>query len=142
VEVRTVKDLVERYLEDARAVAADLHLPMQASRVVPGFCRQAIEESCAQIVWRRRLRAGKRHEDIEDELSRVTTVNQWMALALFDDSERGGDVMSTLNKRQGPWAGDLFSRLKKAAHEGDTGDLKGLIKETQHLTGFVASLNS
>ncbi len=50
--------------------------------------------------------------------------------------------MSTLNRRQGPWAGDVFSRLKKGAHEGDTGDLKGLIKETQHLTGFVASLNS
>jgi hypothetical protein len=142
VEVRTVKDLVERYLEDARAVAADQHLPMQASHVVPGFCRQAVEESCAQIVWRRWLRAGKRHEDIEDELSRVTTVNQWMSLALFHDSERGGDVMSTLNRRQGPWAGDVFSRLKKGAHEGDTGDLKGLIKETQHLTGFVASLNS
>ena len=142
VEVRTVKNLAERYLEDARAVAADQHLPMLARHVVPGFCRQAVEESCAQIVWRRRLRAGNRHQDIEDELSHVTTVNQWMALALFDDSERGGDVMSTLNKRQGPWAGDLFSRLKKGAHEGDTGDLKGLIKETQHLTGFVASLNS
>jgi len=141
VEVRTVKDLVERYLEDARAVAADEHLPIQARRVVPGFCRQALEESCAQLVWRRRLRAGQRHEAIEEELSRVTTVNQWMALALFNDSERGGDVMSTLNKRQGPWAGDLFSRLKKGAHEGDAGDLKGLIKEAKHLTGFVATLS-
>ena len=65
-----------------------------------------------------------------------------MALALFGDSERGGDVMSTLNKRQGPWAGDLFIRLKKGAYEGDTGDLKELIKDTQYLTGFVASLNS
>ena len=142
VEVRTVKDLVERYLEDARAVAADEHLPLQARRVVPGFCRQAVEESCAQIVWRRRLRAGRPHEDIEDELTRVTTVNQWMALALFDDPERGGDVMSTLNKRQGPWAGDLFSRLKKGAHEGDTGDLKALIKDTKHLTSFVGTLPS
>ena len=50
--------------------------------------------------------------------------------------------MSTLNKRQGPWAGALFSRLKKGVHEGDTGDLKVLIKETQFLTGFVASLTS
>jgi hypothetical protein len=101
-----------------------------------------VEESCAQTVWRRRLLAGKRHEDVEDELSRITTLTIWMALALFDDPERGGEVMSTLNNRQGLWAGNVFSRLKKGAHEGDAGDLRRLIRETQNLAGFLATLKS
>jgi hypothetical protein len=140
VEVRQIRDVVSRYLDDAWAVASDDHLPLKASRVVPGFCRSALEEACAQVILRRRLAAGRRHDDVERELEGVSTVTMWMALAVFNDIERGGDVMKMLNERLGPAAGNTFSRLKKGAHEPDPGDLKQLVKYTESLTRFVGEM--
>jgi energy-coupling factor transporter ATP-binding protein EcfA2 len=138
VEVRQIRDVVHRYLDDAWAVASEANLPVQAARVVPGFCRSALEESCAQVIWRRRLAAGKRHDEVEKEIEGLSTVTMWMALVLFDEIERGGEVMKRLNERLGPAAGNTFARLKKGAHEPDSGDLKLLVNYTEKLTQFVA----
>jgi energy-coupling factor transporter ATP-binding protein EcfA2 len=137
VEIRAIKDVVQRHLEDAWAVAADANVPLKANSVVPGFCRFALEEACAQRVWTHRLAKGQRHEEIEREIQRVTTVTMWMAIALFDDPERGGDVMGALNNHLGRPAGDAFLRLKRGVHEADTGDLKDLIRKTEQITHFV-----
>jgi hypothetical protein len=54
VEFRNALDPTERALDDARALARTTELPDQvARRVVPGFCRLAIEARCADIVRRR-----------------------------------------------------------------------------------------
>ena len=62
-----------------------------------------------------------------------------MALALFDDEKRTGDVLSTLNK-VGAWAADVFRACKEGAHEKFTGDLESLIDDTRRLAAHVRSL--
>jgi hypothetical protein len=65
----------------------------------------------------------------------------WMAFALFDDPERGGEVMTTINSQLGRSAGDAFARLKRGAHEADTGDPRDLIRKTEQLSRFVLARN-
>ena len=55
------------------------------------------------------------------------------ALALFDDADKGGDVMTRLNKFGG-WAGDVFKQCNEGAHKEYAGDLQQLISDTERLT--------
>jgi hypothetical protein len=72
VEVRPAQDPVERYLDDARAlIRSDEVAPDVAARVVPGFCRHAIEAACTVAVRRRRLERGDRHAHVDAVLDGV-----------------------------------------------------------------------
>ena len=43
VELRRIQDPVQRYIDDAFAVAMSRDVPAEALRVIPGFCRLALE---------------------------------------------------------------------------------------------------
>ena len=134
VEVRKSEDPVIRAIDDARALAHTKNLPEGvASRVVPGFCRTALEATFIRMVRARRLAKGIPHADIEDDLQIADRLTKLGALALFDDVERGGDVMSTLNSRFGHRAGDAFKRSNKGAHVSDSGPLDLLVTDTEDL---------
>lgn len=141
VEIRRGLDPVSRALEDARALALTKELPGDAARrVVPGLCRQAVEARCDEVVWRRRLARGASHAEVEAALAAADRLYVRAALALFDDADRGGDVLNRLN-RMGSRAGDAFMRCNRGAHEADTGDLAGLVDDTQFLVGQLDHLS-
>jgi hypothetical protein len=82
VEVRQITDPVSNLLDDARAVARTPDLPKGvAGRVVPGFCRTAIEAACMEAVRRRRLGRGETHEQVEELLANDARTHPLMALA-------------------------------------------------------------
>jgi hypothetical protein len=98
VELRTAKDPVSRYIEDAMALALTDGLPVEAARcVVPGLCREALEAACMESVRRRRLGKGESHADVEALLLKAHKLTNLAALALFDDPARGGDVLPRIN---------------------------------------------
>lgn len=133
VELQKVTDPVSRYLDDARALAKSTELPAPVSgRVVPGLCRSAIEAVCHELVRKRRLDRGDGHADVEDALASAKTTNQMLALALFDDVDRGGDVLARLNS-YGRWAGDAFQVSRKGVHTSYSGDLLALVQDTDRL---------
>ncbi|MGH3193577.1 MAG: AAA family ATPase, partial [Streptosporangiaceae bacterium] len=69
VQVRACLDPAEQALRDAGALAVDDSVPAEvAARVVPGLCRTAVEAAFTEAVWRRELRAGRGHAEIEDDL--------------------------------------------------------------------------
>jgi hypothetical protein len=138
VDVRQTADPVCSYLDDARAVALTGDLPTGvAKRVVPGFCRSAIEAACMDVVRRRRLARGDRHEDVEELLTVHARPHPLMALALLDDETKTGDVLPRLS-RVGKWAVDAFQACKLGAHESYDGDLTELIRSTERLADVVA----
>lgn len=140
VEVRTALDPVQGHIEDALALVHTSGLPMAVlRRLVPGFCRSALEAAFITVVRRRRLRAGHSHDDVEDELKGAGKLTPLAALALFNDKEKGGDVMSRLNKF-GSWAGDVFRQCKDGAHNEVAGDLKLIIRDTERLAGKIREL--
>ncbi len=140
VEVRETMDPVFAYIDDARAVAKTAELPGDvAARVVPGFCRAAIEAVCMEKVRLRRLARGTPHDEVEQVLTANPKTHPLMALALFDDETRTGEVLSRLN-RMGKWAADAFQACKEGAHEQFTGDLVDLIEDTKRLAAQVRAL--
>ena len=133
VEVRKSSDPVARYLDDARALAKTEQLPPTvAARLVPTFCRGAVEAACHEKIRQVRLSAGARHRDVEELLDKAKTTNQLAALALFDDIERGGDVLGRLNGFGG-WAADAFRAVRTGAHQAHNGDLGALVADSAKL---------
>lgn len=61
------------------------------------------------------------------------------SLALFDDRDRGGEVMARVNKF-GTWAGDAFKQCNEGAHKEYAGDLKMLIDDTEKLADRIGAL--
>ncbi|MBV8528131.1 MAG: AAA family ATPase [Candidatus Dormibacteraeota bacterium] len=138
VALRRVHDAVGRYLDDARAVANSTGLPPEAARVIPGFCRQALEAACALAVTRRMLYDGKRYDDVQTELARPTTLKMWLALALLKDADRGGDVSDYL-RRMHPWAVDIVEDCNRGVHGARLlRDMKGFVRGVEKLAREIA----
>lgn len=138
VEVQDARDPVSGYLDDARAVLKtdDLRADVKA-RVVPGFCRMALEAACVTALRERRLRAGERHQVLDDLLDEHTKLYPLMALALFDDAMRTNDVLTFLRKRVGAWAVDAFMACNAGAHEAFDGDVEALFHDCDRLAKAV-----
>jgi hypothetical protein len=131
VEVRTALDPIERYLEDARALVRTENLPDGvAERVVPGFCRQAIEAACVDVVRRRRLGRGDFHADVDAAVAKATTLYRYLALALFDDASKSGEVLAKVNARYGRTAGDVVIGANKGVHELLGVDLRDFVRDS------------
>jgi hypothetical protein len=140
VEVRTGLNPVRANIEDALALVHTTDLPAPVlRRVVPGYCRAALEAALIQSVRRRLLASGRAHGAVDEVLAKGSKLTPLAALALFDDVEKGGDVMARLNKF-GPWAGDAFRAVNEGAHKEYAGDLQQLINDTEKLTERVEAL--
>jgi recombinational DNA repair ATPase RecF len=99
VEVRAAQTPVERYIADARALLKEDAPAEVAERVVPGFCRHALEAACVEAVRRRRLARGEHHAAVEAELARASKLYSKLSLALFDDAGKGSQVVTVVNNR-------------------------------------------
>jgi ABC-type lipoprotein export system ATPase subunit len=137
VEIRSVTDPVSGHLDDAKALAMTSELPRDvASRVIPGFCRAAVEAACMEKIRRRRLMRGELHDDVEELLAANAKPHPLMALALFDDERKTADVLPRL-KKVGKWSADVFQAIKAGAHVRHEGDFDDLIKNAEKLARFV-----
>jgi energy-coupling factor transporter ATP-binding protein EcfA2 len=132
VSLRTIFDPVTRHIDDAMAVAQTSRLPAEARRVVPGFCRLALEAACAEAVTRRLLREGTSHEAIAAALNVPTTLRMWMAMALLKDANRAGDVQDWL-QRNLPGATTIVQLANKGSHTDISGDLITLVRSAEQL---------
>jgi hypothetical protein len=137
VEIRSVTDPVSGYFDDARALAKTSELPREVtSRVIPGFCRAAVEAACMETIRRRRLARGEMHDDVEQLLATNAKIHPLMALALFDDEQRTADVLPRLHKI-GRWSADVFQAVKAGAHGRHEGAFDDLIKNSERLAKRV-----
>ena len=141
VAVRTEADPVWRAIADARTLAFTTELPLEiARRTVPGFCRLAIEAACWEVVRRRRLLRGESFVRVEESIAEAKTLTQLASLALYDDKDRGVEVLPRINREFGSEQGDAFTASNKGPHEGYAGDLKALAQRTSTLTTQLRKL--
>ncbi|HEY8675234.1 MAG TPA: AAA family ATPase [Candidatus Dormibacteraeota bacterium] len=141
VELRTDLDPVKRHIDDALAVAMSSNLPPEARRVVPGFCRHALEAACAAAVTQRMLHDGRTHAEIESALQVPTTLMTWLAMALLKDTARSGEVMGLLN-RSYPWAADVVGLANRGSHTGIPADLLSLVRSAERLSKLIREVGS
>jgi energy-coupling factor transporter ATP-binding protein EcfA2 len=134
VDLRRIQDPVRRYIDDAFAVAMSRDVPEEALRVVPGFCRLALEAAASLTTTRRLLHQGKTYAEVQAAREKPTTLNMWLALALLNDPARAGDVSAFLEKHH-PWAVDAVRECNRGTHSGKVyGDLIGFIRSVERLT--------
>jgi energy-coupling factor transporter ATP-binding protein EcfA2 len=139
VELRRIQDPVQRYIDDAFAVAMSRDVPAEALRVIPGFCRLALEAASSLAATRRLLHQGKTYADVQAMLEKPTTLNMWLALAFLNDAERSGDVAGFLVK-QYPWAVDAVKECNHGTHSGRLfGDVREFIRSVERLTKTMAA---
>ncbi|MEV4198494.1 AAA family ATPase [Micromonospora globbae] len=140
VTLRTGSDPVTRYLDDAYALARNDEIAAEVrGPVIAELCRSAVEAACHRTVWRRRVARGVPHVDIEkaieDASRRVATI---VALAVFDDADRGGDVLGWLSRRHGPRAVTAYKACREGVHGAYLADLPGLVADVRHLVGVLS----
>jgi energy-coupling factor transporter ATP-binding protein EcfA2 len=141
VTVIEALDPVDRHLRDATVIACDRELPPKlAARLAPGFCRSALEAACAEAARRRRLGRGDPHVEVEELLVGLTRSRQWVALALFDNPSRAGEVHDGLRNRFGGWAVAVFRAVNDGAHGHYNGDLAKLTRDTRSLAAKLRGL--
>jgi hypothetical protein len=136
--VRVVEndDAVTRYLRDANTVATKLSKKL-VGRALPGHCRGAIEAACLETIRRRRLGRGDRHADVDFEIAEARRVFDLLALALFDDRDKGGQVFGEINRRIDAKAADNLRYCKEGVHGNFDGDPFALIEATTKITKLV-----
>jgi hypothetical protein len=96
-----------------------------------------LEAALTEAVWRRQLRDGRGHAEIEAMLDEASVrLTPLAALALTGDSGRGGDVLPRLNSWGRSFA-DTYQALNQGAHGAHTGDPGQLIHGTRALVDKV-----
>ncbi|MCL7456232.1 AAA family ATPase [Micromonospora sp. MSM11] len=135
VTLRPASDPVTRYLDDAYALARNEEIAAEVrGPVVAELCRSAVEAACHRMVWRQRVARGVPHDDIEaaivDASRRLTTT---LALALFDDADRGGDVLGCLGRRYGARAVAAYKACREGVHGSYLADLPGVVADARLL---------
>ena len=144
LELRKRRESVDAYLDDARALMKNFEkgeIPEGVVlRVVPGLCRDAVEAACVEVVRRRKLRAGEAHADVEEMIENAQTFNKLLALAIFDDVERAGDVGKTIKNKWGVDGEEVYRGAQTGAHGQFEGDLERFVSRTGSFTGDVRKL--
>ena len=134
VELRRIEDPVQRYIDDAFAVAMNKDVPPEALRVVPGFCRLALEAASSLLATRHLLRLGKTYAEVQSALGEPTTLMRWLALALLNNADRSGEVIGFLERKH-PGAVDAVKVCNRGAHSGTVpADVLGFIRSVERLT--------
>jgi predicted ATPase len=143
VELKTSLDPVQAAIADARAVELSDGLPDEVSRrVVPSLCRQAIEAACLESGRRRLLGIGMGLDECEERWADAVKLLPRIAIALYGDAGRAGDVYGTLNNKFGRWSTDAVRACNEMAHSGapEGTDLKELINSAESLAKELAVL--
>jgi hypothetical protein len=128
-------------VSDVKAILATDEIPPDVlGRVVPGLCRRAVEAACADVTWKRLLGNGVAHSDIGDRLEAAGKFLPRLALALFGDGERAGDVYGTLKARFGPDAVDVVVELNRGSHVASGVELLNMAERTVSLISRLERL--
>ncbi|MGS2619525.1 AAA family ATPase [Micromonospora sp. LZ34] len=140
VTLRPASDPVTRHLDDAYALARNEEIAAEVrGPVVAELCRSTLEAACHRVIWRTQVGRGVPHGDIEKAIEaasrRLTTI---LALAVFDDADRGGDVLGWLSRRHGSRAVNAYKACREGVHGAYLADLPGLVADARLLAAALS----
>lgn len=141
LEIRAVYDPARRALADARAL---LHAEREVGndvlmRLVPALGRTAVEAACLAAIRRRGV-LPRGAPDLESAIADAKKTHRLVALALFNDADREGEVYRRLNNSLNPRAADALRACKEGAHGAWVGDASALVEEVGRIVGLLEAL--
>jgi ABC-type Mn2+/Zn2+ transport system ATPase subunit len=108
----------DRYIKEAIALSKGENLPPEViARVIPGFCRSAIEAACAERIRRQRIAEGETHAQVDERLAGLTSLTSWLASAFGYATAQGREVMDRVEQLGGPGAAKAVKLSRSGAHE-------------------------
>lgn len=137
-EIRVVNSLdpAQRYLDDALAVAHDDGLQgVDKARIVPDLCRLALEATCRDTFYARRLTTGAVRGDVEAEWQRARLTRQRVQLAV---DPHGTNLDAWLSGK--PWRKSGLGICTSAAHEGLRTDPLGAVQRVRELVADIKAV--
>ncbi len=118
IEIVAGRPPSDRYIGEALALAKTEDLPDEVrARVVPGFCRSAIEAACAARIRRRMIEAGIPHADVEAALEAKTSLNTWLADLFELSTAQGEQIREHLRRLAGPDAIGVVRLAQRGTHQ-------------------------
>lgn len=114
-------------------------------RMVPGFCRLALEAACVEGIRRKQAAAAVSYEQTEADILQASMLNDKIGLILFGETGHGSDALDAVNDQFGGKARDVVTICNRGSHapspsadplfhEGsEVRDLESLVKETDRL---------
>jgi ABC-type Mn2+/Zn2+ transport system ATPase subunit len=142
VEVRAVSDPAERALDDAVALLREGELSDEVrQRVVPGFCRIAVEARCTDIVRRHLLARGKPYAEVEAALLDAERLGAKIGLALCDDAHmRNDEIGHLLTRRFGKRSADAYFDSNRGAHQPLKRPLEEFVEDVKTLVSDLGKV--
>ncbi len=139
VSTRPVQDPVSTALDDARAVAYTSEMsPAAIAKVVPFYCRLALEAAASGAARRRMLKAGRPHREAEDAIAKISNLRKLTAMAVFGDADRADEVNDYLKDRANPRAPWVLHWCNAGAHgEVLDGSPKDLVRATEQVARYL-----
>ncbi len=134
VSVQVSRSPVQRYLDGARQYALSDRLPPEVqARIVPQFCRNAVEAAAANIVRGRAAEHNTSLQAADEQLAEARSLRETLAIVLFEDAGRAGEVAGAIRTRYGGVAAGLVAELNRGAHGGtlDPSTLRRLPESTR-----------
>ena len=131
-------------LDDARAFLKTEGIAERTKeKVVPFFCRQAIEAACIESIWRRRTAVGIDRSETEAAIGRALTLDGKLALLLLDDPQLANAAMDIVTQEFGDKAGRVVADCNSGSHAGPLSmELRTLISSTKTLTDKIKKWDS
>ena len=118
VEIVAARPPSDRYIGEAFAIAKAEELPAEVkNRVIPGFCRSAIEAASASRIRRRLLADGVPHAEIDERLAGLTSLGAWLAEAFGLSVAQGKEVRERIAKLGGRDAVQVVDIARKGSHQ-------------------------
>ncbi len=137
VEARRLVSPAASALQSAKAIAADKTIATDLQdRIIPGFCRMALEAAFTDLAWHKLLSAGKTHAEIEELLDDTTKLYPRASLGLFANDTDTDRVLSRLNTISSRGA-SAFKACNEGTHVG-VPNAALLIGDIEQLIGKLA----
>lgn len=146
VSVNYTSDPVDTALNDARALSLTRDLDDAArTKVVPGYCRQALEAAATATIRRRRIGRGEPHHAVDKLLAEESSLRERLALAVTDEriDRKASDWLDTLVDSLGQSVRWVIAAANAGAHgdyNGGAESLPKLIDETSALANHIRKL--
>lgn len=128
----------DRYIGEAIALAKTDGLAAEVrARVIPGFCRSAVEAACEARIRRQRIEAGVPHATVEGELQALTSLTTRLAAAFGLAVAQGQEINSRLRAIGGDDAVIAIRQIKAGTHELVGIDHLALIERTKRIVKAI-----
>lgn len=136
VELHECPSPARAHINDAKAVCRSEVSQELKRRVVPVFCRSALEAAAVERFTRAELRNGSAAHEVGAKLDAAKTAMQTLALGLFGDSERSGEVFRHLNAKSRSYT-DCLKKCQEGAHDVGANDLESLVEDAERFAQWL-----